>query len=270
MFAELSITSNFTFLTGASHPEEYMQRAAELGLSAIAITDTNSVAGIVRAWTEAKQTKRLLKERAELEVQNGPIGPPVPDHIPHQRGHLLTHVPRLIPGAKIVTDTGFTVTALASTRQGWAQLCRLITKGRTRAPKGECHLKLDDLLACTEGLHWLLHPPSHVPTSQAGAGAWRTQAEHLSRRFPGSTYLILSPRYDGQDPQRFDRHAALAAELGLPTIASATPVMHHGRRRRMADVVTAIRNGHAAATTDRKSTRLNSSHPSRSRMPSSA
>jgi len=59
MFAELSITSNFTFLTGASHPEEYMQRAAELGLSAIAIADTNSVAGIVRAWTEAKQTERL-------------------------------------------------------------------------------------------------------------------------------------------------------------------------------------------------------------------
>lgn len=51
MFAELSITSNFTFLTGASHPEEFMQRAALFGLPAIAIADANSVAGIVRAHT---------------------------------------------------------------------------------------------------------------------------------------------------------------------------------------------------------------------------
>ena len=243
MFAELSITSNFTFLTGASHPEEYMTRAAELGLSAIAITDINSVAGIVRAWTEAKQTKRLLKERDTLEAESGPIGPPVPHHINHQRSHLLTHVPRLIPGAKIVTDTGFTTTTLASTRQGWAQLCRLITKGRTRAPKGECHLTLNDLLACTEGLHWLLHPPQHAPTVQHGAGDWVSQAQRLTRRFPEKTHLLLRPYYDGQDRHRFDRHAALAAELGIPTIASAAPIMHHGRRRRMADVVTAIRNG---------------------------
>ena len=242
MFAELSITSNFTFLTGASHPEEYMTRAAELGLSAIAITDINSVAGIVRAWTEAKQTKRLLKERDTLEAESGPIGPPVPHHITHQRSHLLTHVPRLIPGAKIVTDTGFTTTTLASTRQGWAQLCRLITKGRTRAPKGECHLTLNDLLACTDGLHWLLHPPQHAPTVQHGAGDWVSQAQRLTRRFPEKTHLLLRPYYDGQDRHRFDRHAALAAELGIPTIASAAPIMHHGRRR-MADVVTAIRNG---------------------------
>mgnify|MGYP000040402140 CR=1 FL=1 len=77
MFAELSITSNFTFLTGASHPEEYMERAATLGLSAIAITDTNSVAGIVRAWTEGKTLQRLIRERTDLESRNGPIGPPV-------------------------------------------------------------------------------------------------------------------------------------------------------------------------------------------------
>jgi DNA-directed DNA polymerase III PolC len=243
MFAELSITSNFTFLTGASHPEEYMERAATLGLSAIAITDTNTVAGIVRAWTQGKQIRRTLKERAEQEAKHGPIGPPVPAHIPHRRAQILTHVPRLIPGARIVTDTGFTATALASTRTGWAQLCRLITKGRTRAPKGDCHLTLDDLLYCTDGLHWLLHPPTRAQSATPGAGDWRTQADRLSRRFPGATYLVLSPRYDGQDQHRFDHHARLASVLGLPTIASAMPIMHHGRRRRMADVVTAIREG---------------------------
>ncbi len=243
MFAELSITSNFTFLTGASHPEEYMERAATLGLSAIAITDTNSVAGIVRAWTEGKTLQRLIRERTDLESRNGPIGPPVPAHIDHRRSHILTHVPRLIPGAKVVTDTGFTATALASTRQGWAQLCRLITTGRRRAPKGNCHLTLDDLVQCTGGLIWLLHPPTQVPTSKSGAGDWSSQAERLSRRFPGQIHLMLSPLYDGQDSPRFDRIAALAHSLGLPTVASANPIMHHGRRRKLADVVTAIRQG---------------------------
>ena len=243
MFAELSITSNFTFLTGASHPEEYMERAATLGLSAIAITDTNSVAGIVRAWSEAKTLSRLLSERTELEAKNGPIGPPVPDHINHQRSHILIHVPRLIPGAKIVTDTGFTATALASTRQGWAQLCRLITTGRRRAPKGDCHLTFDDLAHCTGGLIWLLHPPTQANTAQRGAGDWQPQAERLSRRFPEQTHLLLSPLYDGQDGPRFDRIAKLAKDLNLPTIASAMPIMHHGRRRKLADVVTAIRQG---------------------------
>jgi DNA-directed DNA polymerase III PolC len=243
MFAELSITSNFTFLTGASHPEEYMERAATLGLSAIAITDTNSVAGIVRAWSEAKTLRRLLRERAELEAKNGPIGPPVPDHIDHERSHILTNVPRLIPGARIVTNTGFTATVLASNRQGWAQLCRLITTGRRRAPKGDCHLTLDDLLHGQDSLHWLLHPPTPASTPQGGAGDWRSQADRLSRRFPGKTHLVLSPRYDGQDRHRFDHLAKLADDLGLPTIASATPIMHHGRRRKLADVVTAIRQG---------------------------
>ena len=243
MFAELSITSNFTFLTGASHPEEYMERAATLGLSTIAITDTNSVAGIVRAWIEGKNLRRLIRERAELEARNGPIGPPVPDHIDHQRSFVLTHVPRLIPGARIVTDTGFTATALAATRQGWAQLCRLITTGRRRAPKGDCHLTLDDLLQCTDGLHWLLHPPTQAQATKSGAGEWSSQAERLARRFAGHTHVVLSPRYDGRDRQHFDRIADLADTLGLPTIASATPLMHHGRRRKMADVVTAIRQG---------------------------
>ncbi|MGJ8603090.1 MAG: error-prone DNA polymerase [Marivita sp.] len=243
MFAELSITSNFTFLTGASHPEEYMERAATLGLSAIAIADTNSVAGIVRAWSEAKNLTRQLRERAGLEAKNGPIGPPVPDHITHQRAQILSHVPHLIPAAKIVTDTGFTATALATNRQGWAQLCRLITTGRRRAPKGACHLTLDDLLGCQDGLHWLLHPAQQAPSSQGSAGDWLSQAHRLARRFAGHSHLLISPRYDGQDQEYFTQIAHLAQSLNMPTLASALPIMHHGRRRKLADVVTAIRQG---------------------------
>ena len=81
MFCELSITSNFTFLTGASHPEEYMNRAALLGMEAIAIADDNSVAGIVRAHTEARKITREVKERRDWEAENTSIGPPAPAHL---------------------------------------------------------------------------------------------------------------------------------------------------------------------------------------------
>ncbi|MEO0943680.1 MAG: PHP domain-containing protein, partial [Pseudomonadota bacterium] len=77
-FAELCITSNFTFLTGASHAEEYVDRAALLGLSALAITDENSVAGIVRAHTRIREIGRQVKERQTgVQGAGGPIGSPV-------------------------------------------------------------------------------------------------------------------------------------------------------------------------------------------------
>ena len=77
MFCELTITSNFTFLTGASHPEEYMNRAALLGIEAIVIADDNSVAGIVRAHTEARKIAIAVKERQDFDAIWGLIGPPL-------------------------------------------------------------------------------------------------------------------------------------------------------------------------------------------------
>src|SRR6056297_880883 len=153
MFAELDITSNFTFLTGASHPEEYIDRAALLGLPAIAIADENSVAGIVRAHTHAREIDRQVRLRAEAEAQ-GPIGPPLPDgwtpkrptddypggtlrrksgasvdddtRTPIARFETVPPKPapsasirtatRLVPGARIVLRDGFTATALPRDR----------------------------------------------------------------------------------------------------------------------------------------------------------
>ncbi len=242
MFAELSITSNFTFLTGASHPEEYMERAALTGLSAIAIADENSVAGIVRAWTKARDIARQVSERAKAEAADGPIGPPAPDgHI--RQGVDITNTPRLIPAARLVFREGIELTALAASRTGWAHLCRLISKGRLRCEKGSCDLRLDDLMDMADGLQLILHPSPHATTSFCGAGAWVTQAERLSRRFAGYIHLALSPLYDGQDVQRLTGHTALAKQLHIPTIATARPLMHHGARRRLADVLTAVRLG---------------------------
>ena len=239
MYAELSITSNFTFLTGASHPEEYMERAVTLGLPAIAIADDNSVAGIVRAHTQGREIARKVRERLEWEAQNTSIGPPCPDHIPKPPSYPIHAVPRLIPAARLMFTDAPTVTALPLNRQGWANLCRILSRGRLRAEKGDCILHLSDLLEFSDGLHLLLWP--QATRSPGGANAWRTQAQQLTRRFAGRMHLLMHPRYDGADSTYFHLLETESTQLGIPTLASATPLMHHGTRRKLGDVLTAIR-----------------------------
>ncbi|WP_371055250.1 error-prone DNA polymerase [Rhodosalinus sp. K401] len=240
MAAELSITSNFTFLTGASHPEEFMRRAGLMGLSAIAVADENSVAGIVRAHAAAREMAREVAERDALEAARGPIGPPAPEGCAPGPSAAIRNVPRLIPAARLVPVDGPEITALAATREGWARLCRLISRGRLRAPKGGAALRMDDIMEGMEGLELLLHPPARALDWPED---WRRQAARLARRFGERLHLALAPAYDGQDPARFDLWAAEAARLALPTLATARPMMHHGRRRRLTDVLTAIRTG---------------------------
>ena len=237
MFVELNICGNFTFLKGASHGEEYIRRAGLLGMGAIAIADENSVAGIVRAHTEAREVARDVRLRAEAD----PIGPPRPDHIAKPPSANIYCTPRLIPAAKIVLREGFTVTALPKNRQGWAHLCRLLTKGRLRAKKGDCDLKMADLMEWGAEMALLIHPQAQ--TSQGGAGAWFSQVKRLTRRFGGHCTMLMVPAYDGKDAWRFVRLAELAQRLGIPTVASAAPIMHHGSRRKLADVLCAIRTG---------------------------
>jgi DNA-directed DNA polymerase III PolC len=220
-FVELSALSNFTFLTGASHPEEMMERAAAMGMSALAVADVNSVAGIVRAHTRARELAR-----------DG--GPRV----------------RLIPAARIVLADGFAVTCLPRDRGAWGRLCRLLSIGRLRAAKGDCTLHLADLLDWGEGMEMLVLPPdrrltlAEIPPAPMGDNPrWRAHVRALARRFPGQVNLAMAPRYDGQDPDRFTHLASLARTLGIPPVASALPFLHHGSRRRLADVLTAIRLG---------------------------
>ena len=236
-FAELSITSNFTFLTGGSHPEEYVRRAALLGVEAIAIADVNSVAGIVRAWAEANEIKRQIEERQTLSL----IGPPKPDHLPDPpRAHIF-HVPKVLPAACLHLAEGLRVTALPRDRKGWGNLCRMLSTGRLRTEKGSCDLHLADLLDFGDNIELLLHGPPEAKAVQGGAGQWFAQAQQVTRRFP--CHLLMAPHYDGQDKARFARLARLAGKLGIPTIASARPLMHHGSRRRLTDVLTCIRTG---------------------------
>jgi len=254
-FAELGITSNFTFLRGASHPEEYADLAALMGMPALAVADENSVAGIVRAHVELREVARWVRlRRAAAE-----IGPPRPDGTPPRpRSAAILNVPRLLPAARLVLEDGFALIALPRDRAAWGHLCRMLTAGQLRADKGRCLLRLDDLLEWGAGMEMLLLPDEtgHEDSTgsargalRAGAGprplfptrGWLSHVHRLTARFPGQCSLVMAPAYDGLDSARFDQLAALAESLAIPPVAQALPVMHRARRRRLADVLTAIR-----------------------------
>ncbi len=241
-FVELNITSNFTFLKGGSHAEEYAARAAAMGMEGFAIADENSVAGIVRAFTECKEIKRCVEAREAFNAKHGPIGPPAPAGS-KSPSYNVTCVPRLIPAAKIVLQDGFTVTALPQNRTAWGRLSRLISKGRLAAQKGECHLSFEELMAHEQGLILLLHPSEDVVGFRRPDRSWITSAKKLKRRVGDRLYLLMTPGYDGEDVQRFLKLSELAQSLAVQPVATAAPLMHEARRRRLVDVLSAIREG---------------------------
>jgi DNA-directed DNA polymerase III PolC len=234
-FAELSITSNFTFLTGGSHPEDYARRAALSGIDAIAIADVNSVAGVVRAWSELKKIRDEIADAQAAAAD--PIGPPKPAHLPDPPRAPIDHVPRLLPAACLVLTEGLSITALPRDRTGWGSLCRILSAGRLRADKGDCVLTIDDILAFPKGLSLLLHAPERMTKG------WRDAARTLTDALRPQMHLLMAPAYDGQDAARFARAERLALRLELETVASARPIMHHGARRRLTDILTCIREG---------------------------
>ncbi|WP_298806326.1 PHP domain-containing protein, partial [uncultured Lentibacter sp.] len=134
-YAELCVTTNFTFLTGASHPEEMMARAVDLGLEAIAITDRNSLAGVVRAYSALKVLRKERPENAAL--------------------------PKLIIGCRLVLrDSAVQWLALPTDRAAYQRLTRLLSLGKQRAKKGDCHLDQSDLVAHGAGMILIALPPA--------------------------------------------------------------------------------------------------------------
>jgi error-prone DNA polymerase len=144
-YAELQTTSNFTFLRGASHPEELVLHAQELGLAALAITDRNSFAGIVRAHQKAQE-----------------IGL------------------RLVVGCRLDLVDGTSLLCWPTDRPAYARLSSLLTLGKRRADKGHCELTLDDVETYGAGQLWGLIPPDRPAEDFARrlhelAGRWQGQ-----------------------------------------------------------------------------------------------
>jgi error-prone DNA polymerase len=204
-FAELAVATNFSFLRGGSHAEELVMTAKNLGLAGLGIADRNTLAGVVRAHAAMKDTGA------------GEAGM------------------RLLVGVRLATMDGFEVIAYPETRAAYARLARLLTLGNRRALKGECHLTLADILAHGEGQCFIAMPPANPDA--AFAEAFRL----LSRSFPRSTWLALSPHHDGDDGRRFLVLQRLAREARALLVATNDVLYHAPERRPLQDVLTCIR-----------------------------
>ncbi|MGN0933286.1 error-prone DNA polymerase [Falsigemmobacter intermedius] len=247
-YAELCVTSNFTFLKGASHPEELVTRAAELGLHAIAITDRNSVAGVVRAWSALKELKRLREVEAEKAIPAPQIRSNLRQDSSTREYHGISEaeaelaaapLPKLIAGARLVLqDSPVEWLALPKDIAAWSRLTRLLTLGKRRAPKGECHLSRADLLTSARGITLIALPPDPMVHPLPAA-----DLQEVARAFPGCAYLGLAPQYDGLDARRFEHLVQQSQALNLPAVAVGEVIMHRAHRRPLADVLTCLRIG---------------------------
>ncbi|MGD9862607.1 MAG: error-prone DNA polymerase [Pseudodonghicola sp.] len=252
-YAELCVTTNFTFLTGASHPEEMIARAAELGLEAIAITDRNSLAGVVRAYAALKELRREAEEKAPeaaVTIRSSQRSDPS-SRQQMGREHRVAAgpaLPRLITGTRLVLrDSPLDWLALPTDRAAYHRLARLLTLGKRRAEKGECLLDFADLLAGCAGMILIALPPADPEAPQIAA-----QITHALRSYPNHVFLGAAPRYDGSDRARLAACARLAHRTAAPMVTVGDVLMHRAGRRQLADVLTCLREG---ITIDRIGTR---------------
>ncbi|SLN67568.1 Error-prone DNA polymerase [Roseovarius litorisediminis] len=236
-YAELCVTTNFTFLTGASHPEEMVTRAVELGLAAIAITDRNSLAGIVRAYSALKELTREAEDAIRIRSQHRTdscsrqeVGQPEPIDRP-----IMPQLPKLIVGCRLVLrDSSVDWIALPKDRTAYQRLTRLLTLGKRRAGKGECHLDLKDMFGACTGMILIALPRKGLQTATS-------HIQQVQRRFPGHVFLGAAPRYDGTDQAYLAACARLALKTSAPMVAVGDVLMHRASRRQLADVLTCMR-----------------------------
>ena len=199
-YAELAVTTNYSFLRGASHPGQFIGQAASLGYAAIGIADRNSLAGVVRAFTAWE----------ELESEGRP---------------------RLLVGARLVFRDGTPdILAYPRDRAAYGRLCQLISRGKLRAPKGECFLELGDLFNFRDGLLLIVMPPANPEGLTS-----------LFKALGPESWLAASMLYTGEDRRRLKSLMRLARESRTRLIAVNDALYHHPDQRQLQDIVTCIR-----------------------------
>jgi len=250
-YAELHAKTNFSFLEGASHPDELVRRAAELGYRALAITDRSSLAGVVRAHVAAK----------ELGL-------------------------KLVIGAEVTPDDAPPAVLWATDRAAYGRLASLITRGRRRAEKGQCRLTFEDLAEHAEGLIAGVVGRSEVGSRKSEGkncklqidncklriGAWRDQSNlqlsicnsqfaipprptplatrplHQYREVFGDRCYLLAELHRGPDDEgERERLAELVCRSGVPLAAAGDVHYHVPERKALHDVLVAIRHGTTVA-----------------------
>src|SRR5436190_23556545 len=229
-YAELHCKTNFSFLEGASHADELVARAEELGYAALAVTDRESLAGVVRAHIAAKE--------AGL---------------------------KLIIGAEVHPIDAASVVLWATDRKSYGWLSRLLTVGRRRAEKGKCRLMLDDIAGHAEGLiaGVVSQQPgvrSQEPEINVQGSEFRAETDGKPNLrvfhpddsrllapyadiFPGRAYLLAELFYGPDDAAELNRLIVLSKQTGLPLVAAGDVHYHSPARQPLFEVLTATRLG---------------------------
>jgi error-prone DNA polymerase len=207
-YAEIGITTNFSFLRGGSHPQDYVHQASELRIPAIGIADYNTLAGVVRAY----------KELGNPEV---------------------TYKPKLLIGSRLVFMDGTPdILVYPCDRAAYGRLCQLLTRGKRGedTEKGQCHLTLDDLSEFAQGQLLVVMLPHRFEAAKA-----LDVLDKLKHGAADGVWLAASLLYRGDDKRRLARLHGLATKARVPLLATNEVLYHHPARRPLQDVLTCIR-----------------------------
>ncbi len=207
-YAEIGITTNFSFLRGGSHPQDYVHQASKLRLPVIGIADYNTMAGVVRAYKEL--------ENPEVKYR-----------------------PKLLIGARLVFMDGTPdILVYPCDRAAYGRLCQLLTRGKRGddTDKGECHLRFDDLLEFAKGQLLVLALPHRFEEAKA-----LEVLDRLRQRGANGVWLAASLLHRGDDRRRLARLQRIAATAGVPLLATNEVLYHQPSRRPLQDVLTCIR-----------------------------
>lgn len=206
LYTELDVTSNFTFLRGASHPEEMVAEAAALGYNTLAITDHNTLAGIVRAHAAAKK-------------QNI----------------------RLIPACRLVLRDGPDLLAYPTDKAAYGRLSALLTLGNLRTEKGKCELYKKDVFAHKEGIKFIVVPPDKLNKDFDFDADFKNDIQEYRQHLGTDLYLAMIRSYKAYDDKKFYRLAQLSNKYQVPLVATNNVHYHSAERRQLQDVLTCIR-----------------------------
>jgi len=209
-YAPLWCKSNYSFLEGASHPDELVEEAHRLGLHALALTDRDGVYGMVRALMKAE----------ELGVQ-------------------------LIVGAEVTLFDGSCIVLLCVDRAGYANLCGLLSAGRLRSPKGTSQVSVAEVCAYAEGLVALWGGDRSALSLEPEPAL---MARQLRDAFGDRLYALLARHHDEDGRRREHRLRERAARWGIPLVAGMEVLYHSPARRPLQDALTCIRHGVTLAT----------------------
>ena len=276
-FAELVAATNFSFLRGASHPQDMVTCAIAQGLEGLGIADRNSVAGVVRAHVARKRWPERM--RAALLEARKEAGQPLELDAEEERA-CRTDL-RLIVGARLVFVDGTPdIVAYPATRRGWGELTKLLTVGNLRSVKGDCILRYEDLTAYLDDLLLIVMPGSTATRQTAHRQPVKYDYDdrpskeairqghlslvpppapsdlegllaRLSRLAPRRVWLAAALRRDGRDARRLAQFKALSVATGVPLLATMDALYAGAAQRPLQDVLSCIREGTGIAKAGR-------------------